>query len=103
MNKGTDKKRRELDCAVINNCLGRLALRGLSFDTVRGAFLEGPPVFPGTTISTETHIQMGVTRIPLCRKLAIQRGLLGFNVVVDILVPPAVEVVRTEVKHRLGA
>jgi len=63
VNKGTEKKLRELDCAVINNCLGRLALQGLSFDTVRGAFLEGPPVFPGTTISTETHIQIAIRNV----------------------------------------
>lgn len=63
VNKGADKKLRELDCAVINNCLGRLALRGLSFDTVRGAFLEGPPIFPGTTISAETHVQIAVRNV----------------------------------------
>lgn len=51
---------RELDCAVINDCIRRVGLRNYSFDTVRGAFLEGPPVFPGTTISAQTHIQIAV-------------------------------------------
>lgn len=59
-NKGKDKKLRELDCAVINDCLGRLADQGIQFDTVRGAFLEGTALFPGTTISAETHIQIAV-------------------------------------------
>jgi hypothetical protein len=62
-NKGKDKKLRELDCAVINDCLDRVKERGFSFDTVRGAFLEGPPIFPGTTISAETHIQIAVRNV----------------------------------------
>jgi len=63
VNKGKDKKLRELDCAVINHCLNRMAQRRIPFDTVRGAFLEGPPVFPGTTISAETHIQIAVLNV----------------------------------------
>ncbi|HEY5315913.1 MAG TPA: hypothetical protein VIK18_25510 [Pirellulales bacterium] len=63
VNKGTAKKRRELDCAVINDCLDRMERRSVPFDTVRGAFLEGPPVFPGTTISAETHIQIAVRNV----------------------------------------
>lgn len=59
-NRGTEWKLRELDCAVINDCIRRVGLRNYSFDTVRGAFLEGPPVFPGTTISAQTHIQIAV-------------------------------------------
>ncbi|HQU45626.1 MAG TPA: hypothetical protein PK867_22625, partial [Pirellulales bacterium] len=64
-NKGRDKKLRELDCAVINYCVFCEGLRRIPFDTVRGAFLEGPPVFPGTMISAETHIQIAV-RNPDC-------------------------------------
>jgi hypothetical protein len=60
VNGGEDKKLRELDCAVINECLDRLEVEKIYFDTVRGAFLEGQPVFPGTTISAETHIQIAV-------------------------------------------
>jgi hypothetical protein len=63
VNKGKDKKLRELDCAVINHYLERAAERDVSFDTVRGAFLEGPPAFPGTTISAETHIQIAVRNV----------------------------------------
>lgn len=63
VNRGKEKKLRELDCAVINDCLNRMAKRNIPFDTVRGAFLEGPPVFPGTTISAETHIQIAVRNL----------------------------------------
>lgn len=59
-NKGKGKKLRQLDCAVINYCVYRAGLDHIAFDTVRGAFLEGLPVFPGTTISAETHIQIAV-------------------------------------------
>ena len=62
-NKGKGNKLRELDCAVINDCVRRIGLRHVPFDTVRGAFLEGPPVFPGTTISAETHIQIAVRNL----------------------------------------
>jgi hypothetical protein len=62
-NKGKDTKLRELDCAVINECVYRVGLRQHSFDTVRGAFLEGLPIFPGTTISAETHIQIAVRNV----------------------------------------
>ncbi|HJT35569.1 MAG TPA: hypothetical protein VJ783_26310 [Pirellulales bacterium] len=63
VNKGKDKKLRELDCAVINECVYRVGLHQHSFDTVRGAFLEGPPIFAGTTISAETHIQIAVRNL----------------------------------------
>jgi hypothetical protein len=65
MNSKAGAKRRELDCLAINDCLERLADAGQSYDSVRGAFLEGPPVFAGTTISKETHIQVAV-RNPAC-------------------------------------
>ncbi|HEX5445664.1 MAG TPA: hypothetical protein VFW87_17685 [Pirellulales bacterium] len=63
VNRGHDSKLRELDCAVINDCVYRMGLRHIAFDTVRGAFLEGPPIFPGTTISAETHIQIAVRNV----------------------------------------
>ena len=53
VNRGRKKKLCALDCAVINDCLDRLGERGIIFETVRGAFLEGEPVFPGTTISAK--------------------------------------------------
>ena len=62
-NHGREKKLRALDCAVINDCISNLESLGREFDTVRGAFLEGEPAFAGTTISTETHIQIAVRNI----------------------------------------
>jgi len=60
VNSGRDAKRRELDCLVINYSLDRLKERGIEYDTVRGAFLEGAPVYPGSGFSQETHIQLAV-------------------------------------------
>ena len=65
MNSGVDHKRRHLDCLVINLCLDALSERGIEYDTVRGAFLEGEPVYPGAGFRRETHIQIAV-RNPAC-------------------------------------
>ena len=64
-NCGPDRKRRDLDCLILNECLDRLLLRGIEYDTVRGAFLEGDPVYPGAGFSRETHLQIAV-RNPSC-------------------------------------
>jgi len=64
-NRGPDRKRRNLDCSIINECLDRLRLRGIEYDTVWGAFLEGDPVYPGAGFSRETHLQVAV-RHPSC-------------------------------------
>jgi hypothetical protein len=54
-------KRRNLDCAVINYAVDELERQtGQRIQTVRGAFLEGEPVFPGSGILRETHIQIAV-------------------------------------------
>jgi hypothetical protein len=59
-NRGRGGKRRELDCLVINECLDEYRLRGIHYDTVRGAFLEGDPVYPGAGFAHESHIQVAV-------------------------------------------
>jgi hypothetical protein len=64
-NRGRDWKRRELDCMVINDYLARAKLRGAEYDTVRGAFLEGAPAYPGAGFSREAHVQIAV-RNPAC-------------------------------------
>jgi hypothetical protein len=64
-NRGRDGKLRELDCLVINACIDELRQRGAEFDTVRGAFLEGEPVYPGAGFARESHIQIAV-RNPAC-------------------------------------
>lgn len=57
----TERKLRRLDCAVLN---WYLDLAG-GYQTVRGCFLEGPPVFPGAALLAEAHIQLAV-RDPAC-------------------------------------
>lgn len=64
-NRGAEGKLRELDCLVINTCVDRLRASGVQYDTVRGAFLEGPPVYPGAGFSREAHVQLAV-RNPSC-------------------------------------
>ena len=59
-NRGRDGKMRYLDCLVVNESLKDMKKRGRDFDTVRGAFLEGPPVYPGAGFSREGHIQISV-------------------------------------------
>jgi hypothetical protein len=59
-------KRRDLDCAVINYLCKKFRRKtGSPIQTVRAAFLEGEPVFPGSAILRETHIQIAV-RDPAC-------------------------------------
>lgn len=53
---------RHLDCAVINFChfLREDEDDLVSFDTVRGVFFEGKPLFDGSKIREKTHIQIAV-------------------------------------------
>lgn len=60
VNTGRDWKRRNLDCFVINDILEEMSQQGQRYDTVRGAFLEGEPVYPGAGFSRETHIQLAI-------------------------------------------
>lgn len=61
-----DKLRRKLDCAVINFLHGLREETGLKvFDTVRGVFEEGNPVYPGAGFRDHTHVQIAV-RNPDC-------------------------------------
>jgi hypothetical protein len=59
-NRGPGLKRRELDCLVINDCVSRLANDAIRYDSVRGAFLDGDPAYPGAGISREAHIQIAI-------------------------------------------
>ena len=61
-----DLVKRHLDCAVINFLHASREDRRvegdgfLPFDTVRAAFWEGRPVFPGSRIMDKTHVQLCV-------------------------------------------
>jgi len=57
-NKG---KRRDLDCLIINEFLATAQKNaGVEYQTVRCPFLEGAPVFPGSGILRESHLQVSV-------------------------------------------
>lgn len=58
---------RHLDCAVINFAIRSAEdeAEGLLYHTVRGAFEEGGPAFPGACVRKKTHIQVAV-RDPSC-------------------------------------
>jgi hypothetical protein len=74
---GPDKKKRFLDCAVLNSYLETLGEReGIRYQTVRGAFREGAPVFRTSCIYLETHIQIAV-RDPACIVGTFRPGLGG--------------------------
>jgi len=61
-----DHAARWLDCAVMNlllaerekNAAGESGLE--PFDSVRGPFLEGEPIYPGAGFRSQTHIQISV-------------------------------------------
>ncbi len=56
---------RRLDCAVINWYLGLVSQGddGISYDSVRCGFVEGPPVFTGSRITTQSHVQIAVRSV----------------------------------------
>ncbi len=66
-NRGTspDWKGRYLDCAVFNSLFSMEDAVAQHYDTVRGCFREGDPVYPGASIHAESHIQIAV-RNPAC-------------------------------------
>ena len=56
-----NKVMRFLDCAVINYLHDSMAARGIDpFDSVRGLFVEGKPVYPGAEIFSLTHAQIAI-------------------------------------------
>ena len=58
-----DLVKRYLDCFVINNLHAIRAnadSNAKPFDTVRGVFVEGNPLFEGSMIQAKTHIQISV-------------------------------------------
>jgi hypothetical protein len=65
------KRRHDLDCLVINQSvlfMERLAgQQGILFQSVRGVFEEGRPLFPGSAIRSESHIQIAVRDIQCLR------------------------------------
>jgi hypothetical protein len=71
---GDDLLLRHLDCAVLRHLHGiRSGSHQPAFDTVRGVFIEGKPIYPMSGFREKTHIQIcvcnpaaikGVFRVP---------------------------------------
>lgn len=65
---GEDMLLRRLDCAVINHLHQVRQRSGLEpFDSVRGVFIEGNPIYERSGFFEKTHIQIAV-RNPACIK-----------------------------------
>ena len=55
-----------LDREVINYALGVLTLNGVEISCVRGAFVEGRPVYPDSALYDRTHVQISVRDVSTC-------------------------------------
>jgi len=53
-----DRRLRKLDCAVIRNL--HAEAQEQPFDTVRGMFTEGEPIYPGSGFYSQSHVQIAV-------------------------------------------
>lgn len=53
-------KYHDLDALVINALHSSADLKGHPYDTVRAAYIEGEPLYDGTEIMSDTHIQICV-------------------------------------------
>lgn len=75
-----DKVLRELDCAVINRLHYLIDAQPTNledpippFDTVRGLFVEGAPVYPGARLYTKSHTQIAVRNSACIKGIFIPR------------------------------
>ncbi len=71
------QKRHDLDCLVMNKFVKFMerfvGQQGIVFQTVRGVFEEGRPLFPGSALRTQSHIQIAVRDVQ-CLHIRDQRG-----------------------------
>ncbi len=51
---------RPLDCAVVMRTHTLMEQQNIKCDTVRGIFIEGEPIYPGSGFNSKTHIQIAV-------------------------------------------
>jgi hypothetical protein len=49
-----------LDRAVLNHAVRLSTKRGFTIRSVRGAFVEGEPLFPGSAMFSKSHVQIAV-------------------------------------------
>jgi hypothetical protein len=64
--------RRELDREVLNLLVHVLETEGRTVSSVRSAFTEGTPVFPGSAILSRSHVQIAVRDANILSRLRIE-------------------------------
>lgn len=77
LNKGANRK---LDCAVIkyvHETNKRLNIP--AYDTIRSAFLEGEPIYPGSNFTNRLHIEICVLKPELIKGYFLPRPIEEFN------------------------
>lgn len=75
-----DKLKRALDCAVLNTLhLVRAKESKPEYDSVRGPFLEGDPIYPEAGFRTHTHIQLCVRKTDCIKGYFKPIGTDGFT------------------------
>jgi hypothetical protein len=81
--KSRDKRLRNLDCAVIRYLhdsieqeLSSSGAHGVleSFDSVRGLFREGDPIYPGSGFYERTHTQIAVRSLECIKGVFLPRS-----------------------------
>jgi hypothetical protein len=75
--ENTDELRRPLDCAVLNYLYE--SMPEPKFQTVRGVFIEGKPLYPGAWIRERTHVQVAVRDLSCIKGVfrVSPKGLVG--------------------------
>jgi hypothetical protein len=72
------RNQHDLDCLVMNKFVKFMerfeGQQGIRFQTVRGVFEEGRPLFPGSAIRTQSHIQIAVRDVTCLRIHPDERG-----------------------------
>ena len=68
-----DKLKRNLDCAVIENLHTIMDKEG--FDSVRGIFTEGQPLYPNASFRTKDHIQICIRNYNCIKGYFIPRAI----------------------------
>lgn len=70
-----DFRNRKLDCAVIRYACSIAKKSGNPVDSVRAAFIEGEPVYPGANFHTGNHIQVAVINENCIKGIFLPRRL----------------------------
>ena len=73
-----DFKKRELDCAVIRYAHKLAREEGIYFDSVRAAFLEGEPLYPGSMFRRQNHIQIAIINQNCIKGIFLPREEVSF-------------------------